>query len=67
MAMAVVCALHPIPMRGALHHGNLFSVALAPLLRNTNTIPVIPAIKSARVVPSSLASPCFTTCLGVRP
>jgi len=29
-AMAAVCALHSIPMHGARHRGDLFSIALRP-------------------------------------
>ncbi|SCC92017.1 hypothetical protein THIX_20067 [Thiomonas sp. X19] len=62
--MAVVCALHPIPMQGALHHGNLFSVALGrhpPSMPDTSAFVASPAMgfhrdSETRTLASALAS-----------
>ncbi|MGB4927532.1 MAG: hypothetical protein WBP25_13715, partial [Giesbergeria sp.] len=37
-AMAAVCALHPIPMHGARHRGDLFSIALGIKLAQLSKI-----------------------------
>ena len=46
-AIAVVCALHPIPNQGARYCGDLFSVALGSI-RKLNYVPESPVMRRRR-------------------